>query len=98
MNQPRDERSLHGQGCSFTAMLIIAVASRDFCIGRLEGWHVLPSHGTRNGSGTPARLAVVEGGRKQQRGRAGTRQHWSRPPLLRCFQAGGRPPVAAIAQ
>jgi hypothetical protein len=61
-------------------MLIIAVASRDFCIGRLEGWHVLPSHGTRNGSGTPARLAVVEGGRKQQRGRAGTRQHWSRPP------------------
>ena len=41
MNQPRDERSLHGQGCFFTAMLIITAASRDFWICRLERLHAL---------------------------------------------------------
>jgi hypothetical protein len=33
-------------------MLIIAAASRDFCIGRLERLHALRRDGTRNGSAT----------------------------------------------
>jgi hypothetical protein len=45
MNQFRDERPLYGQGCLSAAMLVIAVAYRNFWISRFEGWHVLPSRG-----------------------------------------------------
>jgi hypothetical protein len=51
-DQSSDERSLNGQGCFQAAMLIIAAASRDFCICRLERLHALPRDGTRNGSAT----------------------------------------------
>jgi hypothetical protein len=40
MDQPRDERSLDRQGCLLPTMLIVAAASRDFWIGRLECLHV----------------------------------------------------------
>jgi hypothetical protein len=40
VNQPRDERSLYGQGCFVAAMLIIPTAPRDFWIRRLERLHI----------------------------------------------------------
>jgi hypothetical protein len=40
MDQPRDEASLNRQGCRLAAMLVIAAASRDFRIGRLECLHI----------------------------------------------------------
>jgi hypothetical protein len=40
MDQPRDERSLYHHGCLLTAMLVIAAASRDFWIRRLESLHI----------------------------------------------------------
>ena len=40
MDQPRDERSLNRQGCLLATMLVVAAASRDFWIGRLERFHV----------------------------------------------------------
>jgi hypothetical protein len=40
MDQPRDERSLNRHGCLLTAMLVIAAASRDFWIRRLESLHI----------------------------------------------------------
>jgi hypothetical protein len=55
-DQPRDGRSLHGDGRFLAAMLIIAATSRDFCIGRLERLHALPRVGTRNSSATTRHL------------------------------------------
>jgi hypothetical protein len=52
-DQPRDERSLYGQGCFLAAMLVIAAASRDFWISRLERLHASPSGVGQNGSGRP---------------------------------------------
>ena len=52
-DQPRDERSLQGQGCFLAAMLIVAAASRDFCVDRLKRLHALPRDGRRNGSTRP---------------------------------------------
>jgi hypothetical protein len=40
MDQPRDERSLNRQGCLLPTMLVVAAASRDFWIGRLERLNV----------------------------------------------------------
>jgi hypothetical protein len=40
MHQPRDERSLYRHGCLLAAMLVIAAASRDFWIRRLESLHI----------------------------------------------------------
>jgi hypothetical protein len=40
MDKPRDERSFYGQRCLLPAMLIIAAASRDFRISRLERLHL----------------------------------------------------------
>jgi hypothetical protein len=40
MDQPRDERSLYRNGCLLAAMLVIAAASRDFWIRRLESSHI----------------------------------------------------------
>jgi hypothetical protein len=40
MDQPRDERSLYRHGCLLAAMLVIAAASRDFLIRRLESLHI----------------------------------------------------------
>jgi len=40
MDQPRDKRSLNRQGCLLATMLVVAAASRDFWIGRLERLHI----------------------------------------------------------
>jgi len=56
MDEPRDERPFYGQRCFLAAMLIIAAASRDFWISRLERLHALPSSGTQNGSATTRRF------------------------------------------
>ncbi len=40
MDQPGDKASLNRQGCLLVAMLVIAAASRDFWIGRLERLHI----------------------------------------------------------
>jgi hypothetical protein len=52
MDEPGNEGPVYVQRCFFSAMLIIAAASRDFWIGRLERLHALPSGGTQNGSAT----------------------------------------------
>jgi hypothetical protein len=56
MDEPRDERPFYDQRCFLSAMLIIAAASRDFWISRLERLHTLPSSGTQNGSATTRRF------------------------------------------
>jgi hypothetical protein len=56
-DQPRDQRSLHRQGCSLEAMLIIPAAPRHLSISRLERLHALPSRGTPNGSATAGPFA-----------------------------------------
>ena len=55
MDEPSDERPFYGQRCFLAAMLIIAAASRDFWISRLERLHARPSRGTQNGSATTRR-------------------------------------------
>jgi hypothetical protein len=40
MDQPRDERALYRHDCLLAAMLVIAAASRDFWIRRLESLHI----------------------------------------------------------
>lgn len=40
MDQPCDERSLYSHRCLLAAMLVIAAASRDFWIRRLESLHI----------------------------------------------------------
>jgi hypothetical protein len=57
MNESRDETPFYGQRCFLAAMLIIAAASRDFWISRLERLHALLSSGTQNGSATTRRAA-----------------------------------------
>jgi hypothetical protein len=39
MDRPCDEPPLNRQGCFLTAMLVVAAASRDFWISRLECLH-----------------------------------------------------------
>jgi hypothetical protein len=57
MDKPRDERPFYGQRRFLAAILIVAAASRDFWVGRLERLHALPSSGAQNGSAT-TRLAA----------------------------------------
>src|ERR1700736_3441080 len=46
-DQSRDERSLNRQGCLLATMLVVAAASRDFWIGRLERCMLTKPQGTK---------------------------------------------------